>query len=404
LPRAVGDRRGARVVRDDLPLGDPGPNPRREPRRRRLGDRDCRPRSGLRTAGGRQRGTPPPRRRARDHLGLAPRRLPPPRPRARQGGGRPLPGPACEMGLAGRPKLPSLLPAPGAVRRLLLAAVPADLPRSSPRARPPRVDGGRGVGDRQCRCDHRRPPAGPVAVQPRESRPHGADRALVLVEAPQLLLRVGHVVRRRARRDRGAVGVGVVDRPGRPPLPALPRDRDPRHRGAGASQPCGLRRLPAHDERVRAASAPSRRRAGRQSRPKGHVVSEAAIGAAGTKLLRIGELSRRVGVPVESLRAWERRYGLLTPGRTQGGFRLYGEDDVARVLAMRANLERGLFAAEAARLALAEDAAEPIRAPTPVADTAELAAALERFDEAGAQQALDRLLATLTIDVVLRDV
>ena len=85
------------------------------------------------------------------------------------------------------------------------------------------------------------------------------------------------------------------------------------------------------------------------------------MGTAGTKLLRIGELSRRVGVPVESLRAWERRYGLLAPSRTQGGFRLYGEDDVARVLAMRANLERGLFAAEAARLALAEDVAEPIR-------------------------------------------
>ena len=133
-------------------------------------------------------------------------------------------------------------------------------------------------------------------------------------------------------------------------------------------------------------------------------MSEAATGAAGTKLLRIGELSRRVGVPVESLRAWERRYGLLTPSRTQGGFRLYGEDDVARVLAMRANLEGGLFAAEAARLALAEDVAEPIRAPAPTADTAQLAAALDRFDEAGAQQALDRLLATLTIDVVLRDV
>jgi MerR family transcriptional regulator, light-induced transcriptional regulator len=133
-------------------------------------------------------------------------------------------------------------------------------------------------------------------------------------------------------------------------------------------------------------------------------VSEAATGAAGAKLLRIGELSRRVGVPVESLRAWERRYGLLTPGRTQGGFRLYGEDDVARVLAMRANLEGGLFAAEAARLALAEDVAEPIRAPAPTADAAQLADALDRFDEAGAQQALDRLLATLTIDVVLRDV
>ena len=71
--------------------------------------------------------------------------------------------------------------------------------------------------------------------------------------------------------------------------------------------------------------------------------------AEGDKLLRIGELSRRVGVPVESLRAWERRYGLLAPSRTQGGFRLYGEADVARVLAMRANLDRGMSAAEAAR-------------------------------------------------------
>jgi MerR family transcriptional regulator, light-induced transcriptional regulator len=124
---------------------------------------------------------------------------------------------------------------------------------------------------------------------------------------------------------------------------------------------------------------------------------------AGDKLLRIGELSRRVGVPVESLRAWERRYGLLAPSRTPGGFRLYGEDDVARVLAMRAHLGDGLSAAEAARLALAEEVAETA-APSPVADARELEAALDRFDEAAAQRALDRLLATLTLDVVLRDV
>ena len=133
-------------------------------------------------------------------------------------------------------------------------------------------------------------------------------------------------------------------------------------------------------------------------------MTQTATDPAGEKLLRIGELSRRVGVPVESLRAWERRYGLLAPSRTQGGFRLYGEDDVARVLAMRANLDRGLFAAEAARLALAEDVSEPLSAPAPVADASELAAALDRFDEVGAQQALDRLFATLTLDVVLRDV
>lgn len=126
--------------------------------------------------------------------------------------------------------------------------------------------------------------------------------------------------------------------------------------------------------------------------------------AEGDKLLRIGELSRRVGVPVELLRAWERRYGLLEPGRTQGGFRLYGEADVARVLAMRANLDRGMSAAEAARLALAEETAQATTSPAPVADARELAAALDRFDETGAQQALDRLLTTVTLDVVLRDV
>jgi len=125
--------------------------------------------------------------------------------------------------------------------------------------------------------------------------------------------------------------------------------------------------------------------------------------ADGEKLVRIGELSRRVGVPVESLRAWERRYGLLAPSRTPGGFRLYGEDDVARVLAMRAHLNAGVSAAEAARLALAEDVAVAA-APAPVAAASELVAALDRFDETGAQRAFDRLLAALTLDVVLRDV
>src|SRR5436305_8238444 len=46
--------------------------------------------------------------------------------------------------------------------------------------------------------------------------------------------------------------------------------------------------------------------------------------------VQIGELSR-VGVTPEVLRAWERRYGILSPARTDGGFRLYDEDDERRV-------------------------------------------------------------------------
>jgi MerR family transcriptional regulator, light-induced transcriptional regulator len=49
------------------------------------------------------------------------------------------------------------------------------------------------------------------------------------------------------------------------------------------------------------------------------------------EVLRIGELSKRVGVSPELLRAWERRYGLLHPARSAGGLRLYSPADVERV-------------------------------------------------------------------------
>jgi MerR family transcriptional regulator, light-induced transcriptional regulator len=125
--------------------------------------------------------------------------------------------------------------------------------------------------------------------------------------------------------------------------------------------------------------------------------------ARDVELLRIGELSRRTDVPIASLRAWEARYGLLRPSRTKGGFRLYGPDDVGRVLTMRANLERGLSAAEAARLALTKTGA-PEPDPLLQIGRRELASALESFDESGAQALLDRLFGTLSIDAVLSEV
>src|SRR5579884_4414519 len=93
--------------------------------------------------------------------------------------------------------------------------------------------------------------------------------------------------------------------------------------------------------------------------------------------VRIGELSRRLGVTPEVLRAWERRYGLLSPTRTEGGFRLYGEDDEQRVRRMLEHLEQGVSAAEAARLARAEPPARIDPAPaTEDASAAPTAAAL----------------------------
>ena len=47
--------------------------------------------------------------------------------------------------------------------------------------------------------------------------------------------------------------------------------------------------------------------------------------------LRIGEVASRTQMTIAALRAWERRYRILTPARTAGGQRLYSEADVARV-------------------------------------------------------------------------
>ena len=118
-------------------------------------------------------------------------------------------------------------------------------------------------------------------------------------------------------------------------------------------------------------------------------------------VLRIGELSRRVGVSPELLRAWERRYGLLCPTRSQGGFRLYSTTDEQRVRRMLALQQQGLSPAVAAQTVADE------------ADTADVAAdalrqalteALDRFDEAAANRAFDRALGTLSLDTLLREI
>lgn len=131
--------------------------------------------------------------------------------------------------------------------------------------------------------------------------------------------------------------------------------------------------------------------------------------------VRIGELSRRVGVSDHVLRAWESRYGLLTPERSPGGFRLYSDSDERRIRRMQFHLAQGLSAAEAARTAIFE--AQTLAAPTNVAlgsdgsvrsDLRELARLLERafdeFDEGAAQAVLDRLLSDFTLATALRDV
>jgi DNA-binding transcriptional MerR regulator len=65
--------------------------------------------------------------------------------------------------------------------------------------------------------------------------------------------------------------------------------------------------------------------------------------------MSIGEVARGTGVTVPTLRAWERRYGLLVPVRTAGGHRRYREEDVRRVLAVLELVRQGWAVGAAAR-------------------------------------------------------
>lgn len=122
--------------------------------------------------------------------------------------------------------------------------------------------------------------------------------------------------------------------------------------------------------------------------------------------IRIGELSRRVGVSPELLRAWERRYGLMNPMRSAGGFRLYSDADAVRVQRMQKHLRQGLSAAEAAHAAIEEAAASlAIVETTNLAQgAAGLQRALDRYDEQAAHATLDALLSSFSTATVLGEV
>lgn len=75
--------------------------------------------------------------------------------------------------------------------------------------------------------------------------------------------------------------------------------------------------------------------------------------------MRIGELARRTDVEAGTLRAWERRFGLLEPTRTKGGQRQYSEADVDRVLTVRRLMAEGLTLSSAIERVLGAEGSLP---------------------------------------------
>jgi DNA-binding transcriptional MerR regulator len=133
-------------------------------------------------------------------------------------------------------------------------------------------------------------------------------------------------------------------------------------------------------------------------------------GSADVAAYRIGELARRVGLSEHVLRAWERRYQVVQPTRSEGGYRLYSRTDELRLRQMMRLVQEGMPPAEAARTALAGPSADagatldPATSRLVTASRRRLLSALLSMAEPRAQSVLDEMLAVVPLEIAIKRV
>lgn len=134
---------------------------------------------------------------------------------------------------------------------------------------------------------------------------------------------------------------------------------------------------------------------------------------------------RETGLAADTLRAWERRYGLPTPQRTAGGHRLYSQYDIETIKWLIARQAEGLSISRAVDLWNEQTASgtDPLAAIAPLgmvlnqtspanipADTTldairnEWIAACMNFSEVQAEQALNKAFSIFPVEAVCLDV
>ena len=124
----------------------------------------------------------------------------------------------------------------------------------------------------------------------------------------------------------------------------------------------------------------------------------------------IKAVAQATGLTVETLRAWERRYGIVVPSRDAGGRRMYGAEDVLRLRRLREATERGHAIGRLAGLS-DEDLARLLDEPTDrreraVADAfvERMLDAAQRFRSAECEQTLTLAIAMLPPARLVREV
>jgi DNA-binding transcriptional MerR regulator len=129
-------------------------------------------------------------------------------------------------------------------------------------------------------------------------------------------------------------------------------------------------------------------------------------------LFPIREVSRLTGVNPVTLRAWERRYGLIVPTRTDSGHRLYSQADIEAVRSILAWIDRGVAVSKVGKILARSDAARTVEVTRgeEVAGTEwedwqnQFRARVSAFDEAGLGRLYGHVFSTYPLSIVFQQI
>jgi len=132
-------------------------------------------------------------------------------------------------------------------------------------------------------------------------------------------------------------------------------------------------------------------------------------GSACDDLFPIRKVARLTGVNPVTLRAWERRYGLIQPTRTESGHRLYSRTDIDTVHRILDWIERGVAVSKVGRI-LARDAllSEPDAALGAEVEweqwRGQLRQAISAFDDRQLDRLYGQIFSAYPLAVVFQDI
>jgi DNA-binding transcriptional MerR regulator len=127
------------------------------------------------------------------------------------------------------------------------------------------------------------------------------------------------------------------------------------------------------------------------------------------QMYRIHRFSKLTGLTTHVIRAWERRYGLVTPVRGANRYRLYNDEDVRLFRYLKSKSDEGISIGELAEIgreklleqAQREFVAAPVEPPPSERLIADLTQALQENDRVGFERKLNGAVAVIPFEEAL---